>query len=119
MEETKPSNGVSGKRKAVKTEQVSKLEGYANKLELVGIDFSAKDRIYEKTSDTDNANSGDSAEGTTGKKEVDIGQSLYIDAGNTVQFEFDPKALEAQHLQKGLKGKEREEAEQEQNGQEK
>lgn len=116
MGEMKSSNG---KKNVVRTEHVSKLGNYTDNLELVGMDFSPRDHIYEKN---ESEGSNGAADETTGKKEADIGQDLYISAGNTVQFEFDPRVLEAQHLQKGLKGKDAKrsrEEQQEQTGEEK
>lgn len=108
----------SENKKTIKKEHVSKLENYTDSIEFVGLDFSPKDRIYEK--DENGAEEGGTTDDAAGKKEADIGQNLYIAAGNTVEYVFNPQELSKQHLQMGIKGKsaqraakkEREEAEQ-------
>lgn len=125
MGETKSSKGVSESKKAVRKETVSKLENYTDSIEFVGLDFSPKDRIYER--DESGTEEGGATDEATGKKEADIGQNLYISVGNTVEYVFNPQELSKQHLQMSIKGKtaqktarkSKEEAEQEQNGQEK
>lgn len=104
MGETKSYKGNSGKKRELKTEQVSKLDNYIGNIELVAMEFSPKDRIYEKgENSTEDANGA--TDETTGKKEIDIGQNLYISAGNTVEYEFNPQELSKQYLQMAIKGK--------------
>lgn len=118
MGETKSSNGVSGK-KVVKKERVSKLGSYTDEFEFTATEFYPDpERINEKTGDQ-TGTSGDTTEGTTGKKEQDIKQSSYIQTGNNIRRDFDPKALEAEKLEMKIKGKEKEQEKEQEQGQEK
>lgn len=119
MGETKSSNGVSGK-KVVKKERVSKLGSYTDEFEFTATEFYPDpERINEKNGDSAGTGSSDATEGTTGKKEQATKQSSYIQTGNNIRRDFDPKALEAEKLEMKIKGKEKKKEQEQEQGQEK
>lgn len=84
MAETKATNGVSGNKKPVKKERVSKLENYTDIVEVVAVEFTPNDRMNEKTAVSEGATGSGSEGATEGKKAPNMNENLIIGATGVI-----------------------------------